>query len=388
MTQHKLAFIDEALTERKQSGRLRALKGVSPLPGARVMVKGRVLDNFSSNDYLGLSMHPLLRERAMEYMDRYGNGATASRLICGTMDCCMALESKLADLKGAEAALIFNSGYQANVSLLPALADRRSLILSDGLNHNSLIKGAILSRCRVVPFRHNDTEHLKKLLEENMDKGYSRLIIVTESVFSMDGDCADIGTLGELAKDFGAWLMVDEAHATGVMGKRGMGLACGQKVDLTMGTFGKAGGCFGAYAACSKKLRDYLINCCSGFIYTTALPPAVLGAIDAALDLIPGLDEERTRLHSRADGLRANLKAGGFNTGASVTQIIPVVLGDETRTVSVSQKLEKDGILATAIRPPTVPPGGSRIRLSLSAAHTPDQLDRLTGALLEAKDSK
>ena len=140
-------------------------------------------------------MHPLLRERAMEYMDRYGNGATASRLICGTMDCCLALESKLAALKETEAALIFNSGYQANVSLIPALADRRSLILSDSLNHNSLIKGAMLSRCRVIPFRHNDPDHLKKLLEENNDKGYSRLIVVTESVFSMDGDCADMGAL-------------------------------------------------------------------------------------------------------------------------------------------------------------------------------------------------
>ena len=388
MTQHKLAFIDEALAEREQSGLLRALKGLSPLPGARVMVKGRVLDNFSSNDYLGLSMHPLLRERALEYMERYGNGATASRLICGTMDCCLALESKLADLKGTEAGLIFNSGYQANVALLPALADRRSLILSDRLNHNSLIKGAILSRCRVIPFRHNDTAHLKRLLEENMDKGYSRLVIVTESVFSMDGDCADIDALSELANDFGAWLMVDEAHATGVMGKRGMGLACGQKVDLVMGTFGKAGGSFGAYAACSGKLRDYLVNCCSGFIYTTALPPAVLGAIDAALDLIPGLDEERARLHSRADRLRRVLNTAGFNTGQSISQIIPVILGDERRTVSMSQKLEENGILATAIRPPTVPPGGSRIRLSLSAANTRDQLERLTGALLEVEYPK
>jgi len=388
VTQNKLAFIDEALSEREASGRLRALKGLSPLPGARVVVKGRVLDNFSSNDYLGLSMHPLLRERAMEYVERFGAGATASRLICGTMNCCLALESKLAALKGTEAALIFNSGYQANISLLPALADRRSLILSDRLNHNSLIKGAILSRCRVIPFRHNDPDHVKRLLEENMDKGYSRLIITTESVFSMDGDCADIGTLSELAEDFGTWLIVDEAHATGVVGKRGMGLTCGQKVDLAIGTFGKAGGSFGAYVACSRKLRDYLVNCCSGFIYTTALPPAVLGAIDAALDLIPGLDEERARLHSRADRLRAALNTGGFNTGRSVTQIIPIILGDEARTVSVSQKLERSGVLACAIRPPTVPPKGSRIRLSLSAAHTLDQLHRLTGALLRAVNTK
>ncbi len=358
------------------------------MPGARVMVGGRVLDNFSSNDYLGLSMHPLLRERAMAYTDRYGSGATASRLICGTMDCCMALESKLAALKGTETALIYNSGYQANISLLPALADRRSLILSDRLNHNSLIKGAMLSRCRVIPYRHNDPDHLKSLLEENMHKGHSRLIIATESVFSMDGDCAHIGVLSELAKDFGAWLMVDDAHATGVMGKRGMGLTCGEEVDLAVGTFGKAGGSFGAYVACRRKLRDYLVNCCSGFIYTTALPPAVLGAIDAALDLIPGLDRERTRLHAQANRLRTALNKRGFNTGGSVTQIIPVILGHETGTMSMSQKLERCGILASAIRPPTVPPGGSRIRLSLSAAHSRDQLDRLTRALLGAENKK
>ncbi len=386
MIQNKYDFIDETLAERRKTGQLRSLKGMIPLPGARVMVEGRVLDNFSSNDYLGLSMHPLLRERALEYLDRYGAGATASRLICGTMDCCLALESKLAALKGTETALIFNSGYQANISLLPALADRRSLILSDNLNHNSLIKGAMLSRCRVIPFRHNDPDHLKRLLEENRDKDYSRLIIVTESVFSMDGDCADLGAICELAEDFGAWSMVDEAHATGVMGRRGMGLACGGKVDLAMGTFGKAGGSFGAYAACSKKLRDYLINCCSGFIYTTALPPAVLGAIDAALDLIPGLDEERARLRFHGDRLRRALNEGGFNTGKSSTQIIPIILGDEARTVNLSGKLAENGILASAIRPPTVPQGVSRIRLSLSAAHTLDQLDRLTGVLLEARN--
>ena len=317
-------------------------------------------------------------------MNRFGSGAAASRLICGTMDCCPALESKLAALKGTEAALLFNSGYQANISLLPALADRRSLILSDALNHNSLIKGAQLSRCRVIQFRHNDPGHLRTLLEDHRGGDFSRRLIVTESVFSMDGDRANIPRLSQLAEEFGAWLIVDEAHATGVVVRQGMGLTCGEKVDLTIGTFGKAGGSFGAYAACSEKLRDYLINCCSGFIYSTAPPPAILGAMDAALDLIPRMDEERTRLHFQADRLRSRLNAAGLDTGKSNTQIIPVIIGDEARTMAIFEQLEKNNILAPAIRPLTVPPGESRLRLSLSAAHSVEQLDRLAEALLPA----
>ncbi|MCK4817210.1 8-amino-7-oxononanoate synthase, partial [bacterium] len=301
---NKYAFIDTELEGRQSRHQRRRLHTVTPLTEIETMVEGRRMLNFCSNDYLGLSKHPLLRQRAVEYMNRYGAGSTSSRLICGTYDCFEHVEKKIASLKETEQALILNSGFQANVSLIPALADRKTLILSDSLNHNSIVQGALLSHCQIARFRHNDLDHLRKLLKGDRNKGISRILIVIESVFSVDGDQSDINALVELSEEFQALLIVDEAHATGVLGKHGMGLTCGKKVDITMGTFGKACGSFGAYIACSGKIRDYLINCCSGFIYTTALPPSVIGSIDAALDLVPTMDKERLDLHLKADFLR------------------------------------------------------------------------------------
>ncbi|MBT4513128.1 MAG: 8-amino-7-oxononanoate synthase, partial [Chloroflexi bacterium] len=321
--------------------------------------------------------HPALQQRAIEFMERYGAGSTASRLICGTYDCFDQVENKLAALKGTEAALILNSGFQANVSLLPALTDRHSLILSDRLNHRSLVEGTLLSRCRVIRFRHNDLDHLRQLLQENQIGRYSRTLIITESVFSVDGDRSDIDALVQLSEEFQALLVVDEAHATGVLGERGMGLTCGKNVDLTIGTFGKALGSFGSYVTCSEPMRDYFINRCSGFIYTTALPPSVIGSIDAALDLIPSMEEERTELHRKADFLRSSLQTMGWSTGTSDSQIIPVIVGNEKETLELSKWLEQHGILAIAIRPPTVENGQSRIRLALSSLHTQEHIEFL-----------
>lgn len=346
-----------------------------------VRVDGRDLVNFCSNDYLGLSRHPLLVRRSIEYLDAYGAGAAASRLICGNYECLGAVEDKLARLKQTEATLILSSGFQANATVLPALADRQTLILSDSLNHNSLIQGCRLSRCRVAVYRHNDMDHLAVLLKQNRDAGFSRIIIVTESVFSMDGDACDMDTLETLSDDYDAFLVVDEAHATGVRGLQGMGLTCGRRVDLTIGTFGKAAGGFGAYAACSRKLKDYLINCCAGFIYTTALPPAVIGAIDAALDLMPGMEAQRKTLDDHARYLRDALAGMGYDTGASNTQIIPVILDREAHALDMAAWLAQNNILVIAIRPPTVPKGASRIRISLSALHTRAHIDHLVKAI-------
>ena len=310
-------------------------------------------------------------------MDQYGTGSTGSRLICGSYDCFHSVEKKLAFLKGTESALIMNSGFQTNSSLLPALADRQTLILSDKLNHNSIIQGAILSRCKVVPFQHNDLDHLRNLLAKNHNNGFPRVMIVTESIFSMDGDQTEMDTLTDLSAEYDALLVVDEAHATGVWGKRGMGLTCGKPVDVVVGTFGKACGSFGAYVACSRKLKNYLINCCYGFIYSTALPPPVIGAIDAALDLIPEMEKERRHLYSNIDLLRRSLKQLNYDTGNSSTQIIPVIVGEEQKTLALSKWLQKNGILATAIRPPAVPQGKSRIRISHSSSHSREQVEYL-----------
>ncbi len=376
----KFNFIDSELRGREERNRLRRLRSADPRSGPVVNMDGEPKIVFCSNDYMGLSRHPLLVERAAEFAGQFGAGATASRLICGNLSCFGQVEKKLAELKGTEAALVFNSGYQANVSLLPALTDRKSLILSDRLNHNSLIMGAVLSRCRVVRFRHNDMAHLKALLEENRNGGYSRIIITTESVFSMDGDRSDIDRLVALSRDFNAILMVDEAHATGVLGPHGMGLTSGKGVDIVMGTFSKGCGAFGAYIGCARKIRDYMINCCAGFIYSTGLPPAVMGAVDAALELIPQMDVERAGIHSRADRLREALHSLGYSSGESSTQIVPVLVGEEKNALAFSEFLETRGILASAIRPPTVPEGESRIRLSISALHTDAHLKKLIDA--------
>lgn len=377
---NKFEFMDVELDGRVEKHRLRRLRDADPQSGPVVEMDGKERVVFCSNDYLGLSRHPLLRERAVAYVHRFGPGATASRLISGNLPCFGQVERKLAELKGTESTLVMNSGWQANISLLPALTDRKSLILSDRLNHNSLIMGCLLSRCRVIRFRHNDMGHLEKLLEDNKAAGFSRIVIATESVFSMDGDVSDIDRLVTLSRDFGAILMVDEAHATGVLGPRGMGLTCGKGVDITMGTFGKGLGSFGAYIACSERVREYMINCCSGFVFSTGLPPAVLGAVDAALDLVPEMDDVREVLHDRAERLRQGLQAMGWSTGPSTTQIVPVLVGSDRDAMELSAFLEDRGIIASAIRPPTVPEGESRIRISMSALHTEDHLNQLIGA--------
>jgi 8-amino-7-oxononanoate synthase len=374
-------FMEAELARRKARNHLRRLRSLAPEGPVHIRINSRLLLNFCSNDYLGLSKHPLLLQRSLEFLQRYGTGATASRLICGNYDCIEQAEKKLAALKRVPSALILASGFQANLSALPALADRDTLIFSDQLNHNSLILGSRLARCEVAVFRHRDMNHLEELLSKNRSGKNLRPVLVTESVFSMDGDICDMDELEYLAEKYDAFLMVDDAHATGVMGTNGMGVASGRKADLVIGTFGKAAGAFGAYLACSETIREFMINCCAGIIYSTAMPPAVIGAIDAALDLIPTMDEERKTLRSHADHLRVTLNDMGYDTGASATQIIPVIIGKEEDALNLSRWLEECGILVVAIRPPTVPEGKSRIRISLSARHTQDHLDQLIDAM-------
>lgn len=374
-----MKFVDQEIERRKTSHRFRRLFPVIPLSATDVEVCGKRMLSFASNDYLGLSKHPKVKKRSIEYIECYGTGATASPLVCGNFSCAEALCLKLALMKGAERVLIFPSGFQANITLLPTLADGDSLIVSDQLNHASIVLGGRLARCAVSIFPHNDYNALEKTLRSAYGK-FSRIIVVTESVFSMDGDIADIETLVNLTRRYSAFLIVDEAHATGVMGHGGMGLCAGQPVDVIMGTFSKALGASGAYVACSNKMADYLVNCCGGFIYSTGLSPAVIGAVDAALDLIPTMEGERKELHKKAQFLRERLVSMGFDTARSCTHIIPAIVGDEKETLELSDHLKNKGIFALAFRPPTVPPGTSRIRISLSAAHTWEDVETLVGA--------
>jgi len=345
--------------------------------------------NFSSNDYLGLSAHPKLIERSQTYLQYYGTGSTASRLVCGTYDIHEQLEEKLASAYQREAALVFNTGFQANSTIVSALTNRKSVILSDKLSHNSLLQGAMLSRATFRRFRHSDMDHLEQQLQKAKSENFDRILIITETIFSMDGDRSDVDLLIELADKHNALLYVDDAHAVGVWGENGYGLTTGKTgIDLMIGTFGKAYGSFGAFVACSREMKDYLINFCPGFIYTTALPPAVIGSIEAAVELIPQLKDDRTYLHQQSRSLKKKLQNMGFNTDPSTTQIIPITIGEEEKTIQLSEWLEQNGILATAIRPPTVEKDKSRIRITLSSKHKPEHIEHFLNVLNQWNESE
>lgn len=388
MTQFDTLFEQalSALAREDRRRRLRTVDGEGPAQFRRS--DGSLLTDFSSNDYLGLSRHPLLAERSAEWGSKAGTGSGSSRLVTGTRSLHERVEAKIAALKGKEAALLFASGWQANASIIPALArlsteqmGAPALVFSDRLNHASLHHGCAAAGLSQIRFRHNDLTHLETLLEARAAQPGLRLII-TESVFSMDGDCADIPALAALAQRHNAFLCVDEAHATGVLGPDGAGLAAGiEGVSLVMGTFSKALGGMGAYVAGSQALCDWLLNAASGFIYSTALPPTVLGAADAALDLLPEMEEQRRLLARRGNWLRERLKEQGWAESGSMTQIVPVMAGEASRALEMAATLEQERMLVVAIRPPTVPKGASRLRIALNAVQTEEELERLVQVL-------
>lgn len=388
-SKHKLSFIKEDLDKRNKNNQFRSLHSVLPEKNSSSINKnGRELLNFCSNDYLGLSKNPNVIKKASEYAESYGAGSTASRLITGTYDIHEKLEGKIAQTFNTEAALLFNSGFQANSTIIQTLTTRHSLVLTDKLSHNSLLQGSLLSRARLQRFEHNDLEHLKHLLINAEAKEYDRILIVTETVFSMDGDRSEVPAIAKLAEKYNTLLFVDDAHAVGVWGDRGLGLGYDTPgIDILLGTCGKAFGTFGAYVACSQKMKDYLVNYCPGFIYTTALPPAVVGAIESSLELIPDLEKEREEYHKNIFKMIDQLQEFGFDTGPTSTQIIPIILGDESKTLKLAQWLEEQGILATAIRPPTVPENSSRIRITVTAKHTEGPIDCFLDKMKEWKDA-
>ena len=378
------ARLSHALAEREAGHRLRRLRALEPAGPGRVRMDGHELLDLSSNDYLGLAHHPSLASRAGEWAARMGTGSRASRVVTGTLEAHLAIERRVAALKGAQAALLFASGWQANAALFPALLALApdAVVFADRLVHASIHHGLAAAGQRQVRFRHNDCDHLEQLLEARAGEAGTRFI-VTESVFSMDGDCADLARLSAIARAHDAFLIVDEAHATGVLGPGGAGLTAAMvhKPDLVLGTFSKALGSFGAYVAGSRALVDYLVNACSGLIYSTALPPPVLGAIDAALDLLPAMDAERAHVAALAHRLRSGLAARGHDCGASDTQIVPLIVGSEDAALALSARLEAAGILVTAIRPPTVPAGASRLRFALSSALGEAEIDKVLEVL-------
>ncbi|MGB5596821.1 MAG: 8-amino-7-oxononanoate synthase [Crocosphaera sp.] len=383
-----LDFIEKELQEREKNNNLRQLNSIYPKDAVTIVKNGKTLINFSSNDYLGLSKHPKIITTSQDYLNQYGTGSTASRLVTGTYDIHEKLEQKLAKLCNKESALLFNTGFQANSTIIPALVHKKSLVLCDRLVHNSILQGIFLSQAQWTRYKHNDLGHLDRLLKKAISQGYNRILIVTETVFSMEGDRSDVDALIKLSQQYNTLLYLDDAHSLGIMGEKGMGLTAYKSgIDISLGTFGKAFGSFGAFITASKLMCDYLINCCPGFIYTTALPPAVIGSINAALDIITTLDKDRTYLLQQVDYLQNKLRNLGYQVINSSSPIIPVIIGDEKKALNLSQFLENNGILATAIRPPTVPKNTARIRFVLSSKHQPDQINYLIHLLRKYHES-
>lgn len=377
--------ITAELLQIKEAGLYRKLRRVESDQGPTLRLDGREVINFSSNNYLGLANHPWLCKAAKEAIDRYGCGSGASRLISGNMTLHEELENRISELKGTEAALAFNSGFQANTGILSTLVGEGDVIFSDALNHASVIDGCRLSRAKIAVYGHCDMEQLERGL---MDAPHhSRKLIVTESLFSMDGDEAPLADIVSLAEKHGAMVMVDEAHATGVYEPGGAGLVAklglADRVPIQMGTLGKALGGFGAYVAGSKALRELLINRCRSFIFTTSLPPAVMAMGIAAIDLVRREPERRQALWNNCQRLGRGLKELGYSLGNSQSQILPLIIGDATKCMQLSQDLLDRGVFAQGIRPPTVPAGTSRLRITLMATHTREQIDQALNVFKE-----
>ncbi len=369
--------IADRLEELRDRGLYRRLRLIGGPQGPRVTIDGKQVLLLCSNDYLGLANHPKVRGAAAEAAMRWGAGAGASRLISGNMQPHSRLEKRLAAFKGYESALLFGSGYLANTGTIAALAGEGEVVFSDELNHASIIDGCRLSRAETFVYRHGDVEHLSWGLRK---AGGRAALIVTDGVFSMDGDIAPLAELCELAKTHDCRLMVDEAHATGAIGPGGRGSVAAAglsgEVDVVMGTLGKALGSYGAYVCANRETTDYLLNTARSFVFSTALPPSVAAAGLAALELLESQPERVGRLTTNTTTLRHALVEEGLEVGGSETQIVPVAVGDAGMTMELCERILEHGVFAQGIRPPTVPEGSSRLRFTVMSTHRREELER------------
>ena len=382
---HNHDWLDTEITALEDAGLRRHLRTVMSAPTGTINLDGRDVVLLGSNNYLGLSTHPQVIAAAVEVTQAFGTGASGSRLISGNSELYTTLETNLAKAKNTEAALVFSSGYTANTGVIPILAGEGDLILSDALNHASIIDGCRLSRASKKVYRHCDVEHLKDLLSASTT--FRRRLIVTDGVFSMDGDIAPLPDIYDLAAQYEAMLLVDDAHGFGVLGRDGSGTVAHFGLEnrdiIQMGTLSKAIGALGGYIAGSRALVELLINKARGFIFTTGLPPATLAAANAALSVMRSSPNLRQRLFLHARTLKTALIDLGYTLLASETQILPVVLGDPQRATSIADALLAEGVFAPAIRPPAVPPDTSRLRLTVMATHTEAEIQQAIAGFAE-----
>jgi len=377
------------LQERRQQQRYRSRLRVDSPQAAELRLDDRCLLNFASNDYLGLASDLRLRQAMKKAVDQWGVGSGSAHLVCGHSRAHHALEEELADFVGAPRALLFSTGYMANVGVISALCGRHDSILQDRLNHASLLDGAKLSGAKLLRYRHADVKDMRSRAQQ----ANSLRLIATDTVFSMDGDCASVQHIQQLADEQSCWALFDEAHAIGVSGWQGRGLACAQNKNwpanrIVMGTMGKAVGVSGAFVAASETLIESLIQKARSYIYTTAMPPAVAATVSASLRIIRSADDKRQHLAELIQYWRTAAEQLGLNLLPSDTAIQPLLLGSSARTRHYSRQLQQQDFLVGAIRPPTVAQGSARLRITLTAAHTKAQLDRLLEALADIQQQE
>jgi glycine C-acetyltransferase len=375
---HDLDFITERIDELKEQGIYRRLSVLESPAGARCRINGREVVNLSSNNYLGLANHPRLIQAAKEAVEKWGVGAGAVRTIVGNMAIHEELEKKLAAFKHAEAVLVFSSGFTANAGVIPAVVDAGDVIISDELNHASIIDGCKLSKADVVRYRHSDMADLENVINQVKNK-YNTKMIITDGVFSMDGDIAKLPEIVELAEKHGCLTYVDDAHASGVLGSNGQGSAhhfgLTGRVDIQIGTLSKAIGVVGGYVAGRKNLIDWLNHRGRPFLFSTALPPSTAAACMEAIDLLSESRDLIDTMWSRANYFKTGLRELGFNIGKSETPITPVITGDDRSAVELSGRLFEENVFAQSIVFPTVAKGGARVRTIVTAAHSIKDLD-------------
>jgi glycine C-acetyltransferase/8-amino-7-oxononanoate synthase len=380
-----LTDIEQHLAELEELGLYRRMRLISGPQGARVLLDGKPVLVMCSNNYLGLADHPRVREAAADAARRWGVGSSGSRLISGNMTVHRRLEQRLAEFKGTDAALLFGSGYLANTGIIPTLANEGDVVFSDELNHASIVDGCRLSRADIFIYDHGDLEHLSWGLRQARGRGS---LIVTDSVFSMDGDYAPLEGIVNLAKEHDARVMVDEAHATGCVGPGGRGLVAAlgltNEVDLIVGTLGKALGSYGAYAACDTSMARFLINSARSFIYSTAPAPPVAAAAAEALEILIEQPRRVERLRQNTSLFRRELIKHGFEVDDNGTQIVPLITGDAQRAMQMTEMALERGVFVQAIRAPTVSPELCRLRVSVMASHTAEELRTAAKIIFDA----
>ena len=376
---HELNYLKDQVQELKDQGVYRILPVLEGANEAEIILNGQSVINLSSNNYLGFASNPRLKEAAIKAVEKYGVGSGAVRTIIGNMDIHEELEVKLAEFKREEAVMVFQSGFNCNAGAIQAITNKGDLIISDELNHASIIDGVRLSRADKAVFKHSDMEDLVRVLEEKRSN-YTNCLIITDGVFSMDGDLAKLPEIVEIAEKYDCMTYVDDAHGSGVLGENGRGtvdhFGLHGRIDFTIGTLSKAIGVIGGYVAGSKVMKEWLLHRGRPLLFSTSLPPAAVGAIMEAVDLLSSTTEFTDRLWSNAKFFKAELGKLGYNIGHSETPITPVIIGDEAKTVAFSKRMLEKGVFVSAIIFPTVPKGTGRVRCMVTAGHTEEQLSR------------